>query len=641
MKIQFSILLSILFPMMACSQDKPLSQQMAATVMTVWKDSMAVKPNKPAQWNYEQGVILEGFAGIWKNTADVEYFNYVKKSIDFYVQPDGNIRTYKQGEYNIDHVKTGRSLLFLYKVTNDLKYYKAAKLLREQLRTHPRTNAGGFWHKEVYPYQMWLDGLYMAQPFYAEYAATFNEPAAFDDIAKQFILMENNSRDEKTGLLYHGYDESRNQRWANPQTGRSPNFWGRAMGWYAMALVDVLDNFPADHPKRDSLIGIFNRLAVAIQKVQDPKTGLWYQVLDKPTGEGNYQESSASCMFVYALAKGTRKGYLPQSFSEVTKKGYKGIKSKFVEKREKGMVNLKGTVSVAGLGGNPYRDGSYEYYLKEKVVTNDPKGIGAFILASNEMEIVPTLGLGKGKKVLLDNYFNHETRTDSTGIVFPHHYVWNQDEQNGFSLFGHVFNKHGVETLQSDAEPTAELLKQADIYIIVDPDTKKETKAPNFIEEKHMAAIYNWVNEGGVLMIFANDSSNVEFNYLNQLANKFGITFNGERRNMVKGKDYATGSIKIPAKHSIFPSVTNVYIKELSTLSVKAPAQAALIDGKDIIVATAKVGKGTVFAIGDPWLYNEYCDGRKISAKEYQNYKAAEDLVKWAIKQISTSRASK
>ena len=180
--------------------------------------------------------------------------------------------------------------------------------MRDQLKTQPRTSEGGFWHKKIYPSQMWLDGLYMGEPFYAEYAATFHEDAAFDDIAKQFILMELHSRDPKTGLLYHGWDESKQQRWADPATGHSPNFWGRAMGWYAMALVDTLDYFPQDHPQRGALLAILKRLAVAIEKYQEPKSGLWYEVLDKGSEKGNYLEASASCMFVYALARGRSRG---------------------------------------------------------------------------------------------------------------------------------------------------------------------------------------------------------------------------------------------------------------------------------------------------------------------------------------------
>jgi unsaturated rhamnogalacturonyl hydrolase len=254
------------------------------------------------------------------------------------------------------------------------------------LKSQPRTSEGGFWHKKIYPEQMWLDGLYMAEPFYAEYAATFREGADFDDIARQFVLMERHARDSRTGLLYHGWDESRKQRWADPATGRSPNFWGRAMGWYAMALVDTLDYFPKGHPQRAELLAILRRLAAAVEKYQEPESGLWYQVLDRGGAEGNYLEASASCMFVYALAKGVRQGYLPASYLKVARKGYQGIVGRFVETDAGGLVSLKGIVSVAGLGGSPYRDGSYQYYLSEKVVADDPKGVGAFLMASSEME---------------------------------------------------------------------------------------------------------------------------------------------------------------------------------------------------------------------------------------------------------------
>jgi unsaturated rhamnogalacturonyl hydrolase len=316
--------------------------------------------------------------------------------MDHFVADDGSIRTYSLDDYNIDNILPGRNLLFLYKQTGHEKYRKAAATLREQLKTHPRTSEGGFWHKQIYPSQMWLDGLYMGEPFYAEYAATFHEDAAFDDIAKQFILMERHVRDDKTGLLYHGWDESRKQRWSNPETGRSPNFWGRAMGWYAMALVDTLDHFPRKHPQRAELVAILNRLAQAVAKYQDARSGLWYQVLDKAGEKGNYLESSAACMFVYALAKGVRNGYLPASYRHVALKGYRGILQEFVKTDANGQTNLEGTVSVAGLGGNPYRDGSYEYYLSEKVVTNDPKGVGALLLAATEMETAAK-GQKKGK----------------------------------------------------------------------------------------------------------------------------------------------------------------------------------------------------------------------------------------------------
>ena len=396
----FFLLVLILFSgNVVLSQQKTVAEQMASTAMSaLWRDPARNEGGVPARWTYEYGVVLKGLEGVWLNTGDGRYFSFIQKGLDTFVGADGTIRSYNAADYNLDNINTGRSLLLLYKVTGQEKYRKAAAALREQLKTHPRTADGGFWHKKIYPNQMWLDGLYMAEPFYAEYAATFHETADFDDIAKQFILMERHSRDNKTGLLYHGWDESKQQRWANPSTGRSPNFWGRAMGWYAMALVETLDYFPQKHPQRAELIAILNRLARSVAKYQDARSGLWWQILDKGNAKGNYLESSAACMFVYALAKGVRNGYLPANYMKTANDGYRGIQKEFVKYDATGRFDLAGTVSVAGLGGNPYRDGSYEYYLSEKVVTNDPKGIGAFLLAATEMELAAKTNRGRGKR---------------------------------------------------------------------------------------------------------------------------------------------------------------------------------------------------------------------------------------------------
>ncbi|RZK72307.1 MAG: glycoside hydrolase family 88 protein, partial [Pedobacter sp.] len=378
LNLKFSLIAALLLMGASVSaQTLPWSERMAATAMKIWADSMLVEPGKPVKWAYDQGVVLEGIANLWKRTANGDYFKYIQKSMDFFIEKDGTIKRYKQADYNIDHIKNGRSLLLLYRTTLSEKYYKAAATLRQQLKDHPRTAEGGYWHKKIYPEQMWLDGLYMGEPFYTEFAVNFNDQQAFDDIANQFIYMENHSRDGKTGLMYHGWDASKKEQWANKTTGLSPNFWGRAMGWYGMALVDVLENFPADHPKRNALIGILNRFAKAVTSVQSA-SGTWYQVLDMPAAKGNYKEASASCMFVYALAKGARMGYLPATYNLVAQKGFNGIIKEFIETEASGQVNLKGTVAVAGLGGKPYRDGSYNYYIGEKVATNDPKGVGAF-----------------------------------------------------------------------------------------------------------------------------------------------------------------------------------------------------------------------------------------------------------------------
>jgi unsaturated rhamnogalacturonyl hydrolase len=233
---------------------------------------------------------------------------------------------------------------------------------------------------------MWLDGIYMAAPFYVQFAEVFNHPNGYDDAVHQILLIERHTWDSQTGLFYHGWDESKLQKWANPDTGCSPNFWGRAIGWYAMAIVDVLDFLPPSHRAWKRIVTIFERLVESLVQFQDLDTGLWYQVLDRGGDAGNYLEASASCMFVYAFAKGVRKGYLSQNLLEVASKGYDGILKNLIKVDENGLVNLTQICSVAGLGGKQQRDGSFEYYIGEPITTNDMKGVGAFLLSSLEME---------------------------------------------------------------------------------------------------------------------------------------------------------------------------------------------------------------------------------------------------------------
>lgn len=604
--------------------------KVAETVISTWKDSFSLD-GKPAKWTYDMGVILKGFEGLWLNTGDVKYYNYIQQQMDVFVQQDGTIRTYKPDEYNIDHINNGKLLLLLYRVTLKEKYLKAAKLLREQLKNHPRTQEGGFWHKKIYPYQMWLDGLYMGAPFYAEYAMLAHEDSAFHDIANQFIFMEKHARDPGTGLLYHAWDESKQMKWANPITGCSPLFWARAMGWYATALVDALDHFPASHPGRKALIAILDRLVNAIGKQQDAATGLWKDILryEGPGKERNYFEASASCQFVYAIAKGVRKGYLPAARLAIAKKGYNGILKTFIKTNENGNSDLHGTVKVSGLGGNPYRDGSFDYYMSEPVIVNDPKGIGAFLLATNEMEMLRTLPAGTGKTVVMDNYFNRETRTDAFGKTVVHHYKWWEKDNGGFSFLGHLFNKYGAGTKILDEAPTAENLKNASVYILVDPDWPKENKTPNYIGQKHADALYQFVKKGGVLVLLANDSNNVEFTHFNQLASRFGIRFNENMRHDVIDNKFEQGMIYFNAS-TIFGQ-RKVFIKQMCTLTLDKPALSIYRENGEDLVAYARVGKGLVFAVGDPWFYNEYVDGRKLPAI-YENYQAAETLVQWLLK---------
>jgi unsaturated rhamnogalacturonyl hydrolase len=285
----------------------------------------------------------------------------------------------------------GRALLLRYDQTKDATTAKALRLLRHQLDGQPRTSEGGFWHKLRYPDQMWLDGLFMGATFYAQYGQVFQEPALFDDVVKQLLLMDRHAYEPKTGLHYHAWDEKRAQSWANKQTGTSPNFWGRAEGWYAMALVDCLDYIPPTQPQVEEVNAVLRRVADGLVRWQDPKSGLWWQVLDQGDRKGNYLEATASCMFVYSLAKGINHGYLSrEQYLPAVLKGYEGIVRDFIRQNADGRIDLTQCCEVAGLGftnakGRP-RDGSFDYYVSEPIVDNDLKGIPAFILAGIEVD---------------------------------------------------------------------------------------------------------------------------------------------------------------------------------------------------------------------------------------------------------------
>jgi unsaturated rhamnogalacturonyl hydrolase len=338
------------------------------------------------KWNYEQGLILEALYRVYKYTGEIKYFQFIKENLDKYIEEDGKIKTYKFENFNIDLVNPGRALLYAYQETKDEKFKIAADTLMKQLKYQPRTPSGGLWHKKIYPNQMWLDGLYMGQPFNSLYSVIYNQPENFDDIILQFTLIEKNTRDDNTGLLYHAWDESREQKWANPVTGRSPNFWGRAMGWYSMALVDVLEILPESYPQKVELIKILERLAEAIVEYRDKKTNMWYQIIDQGDREGNYLEASATSMFAYALAKGANNGYLHKKYLKISKDVFEGLLKNSAKIEKKSYINLYNICRSAGLGGTPYRDGSFEYYISEPKRMNDIKGYGPFIIAALELD---------------------------------------------------------------------------------------------------------------------------------------------------------------------------------------------------------------------------------------------------------------
>ena len=358
-----------------------VSIRMARSVMARYKP-------EEMKWHYEHGLVLQSIFLLGLKTGRDDMCDYVRSMYDTKIGSDGGILSYREGEFNLDQINPGKTLFLLHRKYGGRKYETAIERLRDQLRRHPRTGAGGFWHKRIYPWQMWLDGLYMQGPFYAQYAAERGSEADFDDVALQFTLMESKARDPATGLLYHAWDESGEQRWANRETGCSPHFWGRAMGWYCMAIVDAMEFMPESAGRRE-LAAIVGRLVGPVLKYRDEKSGLWFQVLDRAGEAGNYAESSASSMFAYFLFKALRLGLVPQADAgrarEAAENAYLRLLGKTTEDPSGGL-HLTDICSVAGLGGDPYRDGSYAYYVGEPVATDDFKGVGTFILAFMERE---------------------------------------------------------------------------------------------------------------------------------------------------------------------------------------------------------------------------------------------------------------
>jgi unsaturated rhamnogalacturonyl hydrolase len=367
------------------SKDLKWSERMALSILKRDPELWQIDNNEKPKWDYKLGLVAMSFQELYKKTNNPVYANYVKQYAETVISSSGEIMNYKLEDYNIDYINAGKILFDLYKTTKEDRYLTAMQTLRKQLATHPRTNSGGFWHKKIYPYQMWLDGLYMGTPFYARYTVEFDKGKDLDDVAKQFEQIHLHTIDKKTGLLFHAWDESKQMPWANKETGTSPNFWSRSIGWYMMALVDVLDYMPKEHPKRKELIQYLNEISKAVAKYQDP-SGLWYQVTDSGTKEGNYLEASGSEMFVYAFAKGVKMGYLPVSYKKLAEKGFEGIVNKLVAVDPDGEIHITQVCASAGLGGNPYRDGSYEYYIKEKIKIDNSHGLGPFILAALELE---------------------------------------------------------------------------------------------------------------------------------------------------------------------------------------------------------------------------------------------------------------
>ena len=372
-------------PLRAQIGEKPMSVRMAESEMQRYPESWQLDFQPKLKWDYCHGLELGAMMDVYDRYGDRKFFDYALAYADTMVNEDGSIKKYKLTDYSLDRVNSGKILFRIYEQTKDVKYKKALDLLRSQFDGQPRNADGGFWHKKIYPHQMWLDGLYMGVPFLAEYAYRNSRPELYQEVIKQIKLVAQHTYDPENGLYRHACDVSKTEKWADPRTGQSQHCWGRAMGWYAMAIVDALDFIPLHEEGRDSVLAILDNIAVQVKRLQSPE-GVWYQVLDKSGEPGNYLESSCSAMFIYTLFKAVRKGYLDESYLQVARRGYEGFLKEFVKVDGKGLVTVTKACAVAGLGGKNYRMGDYTYYINETIRDNDPKAVGPFILASLEWE---------------------------------------------------------------------------------------------------------------------------------------------------------------------------------------------------------------------------------------------------------------
>ena len=343
--------------------------------------------NKLYNWSYDDGTCLGALWQIGKLKHDKKMLEYVRWNFDRYVyDEEGHVKGYDPSKLSQDDICNGKMMIELYEYTKDIKFKRAADTMFKELRQIPRTKSGTFWHKKWYPNQVWLDGLYMGSVFYAKYQKAFGINDYYDDVVHQFLTAYQDTVDEKTGLCYHAYDESREMYWADPQTGHSPHFWSRAIGWFMMAMVDVLEYLPEDVDGRDQIIENYNALANALRKVADPATGLWYQVTDEGGRPINYLEQSGSSLILAALAKGQRLGYLKGDWDSFIDETWAHSLEQFITITAEGYVNTNHTCQVGGLGGANHRDGTYAYYMSEPVISNDHKGYGAFLYLAYEME---------------------------------------------------------------------------------------------------------------------------------------------------------------------------------------------------------------------------------------------------------------
>ncbi|HEV2135565.1 MAG TPA: glycoside hydrolase family 88 protein [Terracidiphilus sp.] len=557
----------------ARAQQQPLSVQAANAAMEKWPGGIFSAAGAPPARTFGQDVLLEGLKAVWKNTVDRQDYLYIEHSVNLLVSPEGELPSLKVKENAEETIQLGEPLMLLYGVTLNKRYYNAATALDE-----------GLLHQSM------LFG-YVDDAFLTAYALKFHHPEVFPEIAKRFLLNEEQFRSSPLHDMYM-------RRMGGLQT----------MASYIATLADTIPLLPEDSAARSELIAILNEDAAIVAREQNAKTGLWNETMEKAPAVVNIPDAAAPCLFIYALAKGVRLGYLPERYDVAAERAYRSVLSRYVTEGANGSFALHG-------------------------ILDGPLEMGAFILASTEIENIKNAKVGRGDNVMVDGWFNSQKMKDATGQEIYFHYKWEEESNPGYSLWGHAFRNFGARTTTLYAEPTFENLQPAQVYIIASPDNLDKNPQAHFANATDAKEIAKWVKAGGVLAIMENDTSFADLDHFNVVAEKFGIHFNSTLRMHVVGTDWTMGRFYIDGKGPIFHYPHTAYVKDVCTISVKPPAVPVYKHEKDIFMAEAKYGKGTVYAMVDPWFYNEYTNGLKLPA-EYDNYAAGVELARWLLEQV-------
>jgi unsaturated rhamnogalacturonyl hydrolase len=531
------------------------------------------RSGSPAAWDEETGTQLEGLDAEWYNTANGEYFHYVKRTVDAYLDTRQSAAAQVQPNTPMAGALLGRQLLRLYRVTLAARYYDAATELRSQMAALCGINS-----TEPQPSHAGSANSCVAEPFLAEYASVFHAPQDFEAITKDFQQWDGRTREHSAGVLDLGPDALSNDQ-----------------SRLAAALVDSLPYYPQNDTGRTKLTAILDRIAAAITKQQDSATGAIYESSIGTTAPRRPLPRLAACLYIYALLKGVRYGY---------------VKARYSTAAERAWENLQRDTDHANVGG-------------------------ALLLAATEIDLAPAATRAHGQNIMVDAWFNSQQRKNAAGQMESFHYKWSDFSDSGYSLLGHMFQSYGMSTGTLDSAPTKENLSKAQFYLIVSPDIPVKNPNPHYMTDRDAEEIASWVHDGGVLILMENDPPNADITHLNLLADRFGIHFNDVLSHHILGEQVENGAIPVHPDGHLFHEAHTLYMKDTCSISLRGAASALLSDRGDVVMATAKYGRGTVFAAVDPWLYNEYTDGRK-DAKiygQFDNFAGGREVVRWLLEQ--------